>query len=440
MPIGAGPSSFRGTLRRASGDGATLRAHFAMQPRARCVRSLATSAMDDPLLRWRAEFPIVERTNYQISNSLGAMPRRARERLMEFADLWETRGVRAWGDRWWNLQFEFAASIERILGVAANTVSMHQNVAMASQAILSCFAFESPRNRIVYSELNFPSVMYLYEQQVRRGAEIVRVPSSDGITIDTQRLCDAIDERTRLVPISHVLFRSGYIQDARAIVEKARRVGAFVVLDVFQSVGALPLALGDWGVHAAVGGALKYLCGGPGNCFLYVDPAERAALKPGFTGWAAHKDPFAFSTAGQDWRDDGGRFLNGTPNVPALFAGIEGTKIVAEIGLQAIRAKSLRMTAKMLERCDHHGFALRSPRAAEKRGNHVSIDVPFGYEICQVLNARDIVCDFRPGAGIRLSPHFYTRDDEAVAAVDAIAAIAASGEYRAFVGQPRKPG
>ena len=396
--------------------------------------------MDDPLLRWRSEFPIVERANYQISNSLGAMPARARDSLSRYADLWDTRGVRAWGDAWWNLQFEFAGLIERILGVDASTVSMHQNVAMASQAILSCFDFPRERNRIVYTDLNFPSVMYLYEQQVRRGAEIVRVPSDDGITIDTDRLCRAIDEHTRLVPISHVLFRSGFIQDAAAIVRRAREVGAFVILDVFQSVGAVPLRLREWGVHAAVGGALKYLCGGPGNCFLYVDPSERSRLRPGFTGWAAHKDPFAFSATGQDFRDDGGRFLNGTPNVPALYAGIEGVRIVAEIGVDAIRRKSLEVTRRMIERCDQHGLALRSPRGAEQRGNHVSIEVPHGYAVCQVMSAADIVCDYRPGAGIRLSPHFYTRVEEALAAVDAIARIVADREYESRLDVARRPG
>jgi kynureninase len=396
--------------------------------------------MTDPLLVWRAEFPIVERANYQISNSLGAMPARARASLDRFADSWDQRGVRAWGDSWWQLQFEFAAILERILGVAEGTVSMHQNVAMASQAILSCFDFKPSRNRIVYTDLNFPSVMYLYEQQVRRGAEIIRVPSDDGITIDTQRLCDAIDDRTLLVPISHVLFRSGYIQDAKAIVERARAVGALVILDVFQSIGAVPLQLADWGVHAAVGGALKYLCGGPGNCFLYVDPSERARLVPGFTGWAAHKDPFAFSAKGQDFREDGGRFLNGTPNVPALFAGIEGPRIVAEIGVDAIRNKSRRLTARLIERCDRLGFAIRSPRDPDLRGNHVSIDVPNGYAVCQVLNEADIVCDYRPGAGIRLSPHFYTSAEEVDAAVDAIDAAIRTRSYERKLAEARRPG
>lgn len=398
--------------------------------------------MDDPLLRWRSEFSIVEKANYQISNSLGAMPDRARSSMLEYADTWDARGVRAWGDRWWNLQFEFASLVEDILGVDHGTVSMHQNVAMASQSILSCFDFPAERNRIVYTDLNFPSVMYLYEQYSQRvGAEVVRVPAAaDGITVDLQQLLEAIDERTRLVPISHVLFRSGFIQDAAAIVARAREVGAVVILDVYQSVGSVPLKLKDWGVHAAVGGALKYCCGGPGNCFLYVDPELRSQLQPGFTGWAAHKDPFAFSAAGQDYRDDGGRFLNGTPNVPALYAGIEGVRIVHDIGVEAIRRKSLRMTAKVHAACDRHGFPLRSPRSESRRGNHVSVDVPHGYEVCQVLNEADVVCDYRPGAGIRLSPHFYTTDEEAVAAVDAMAQVLESREYERFQGASRKPG
>ena len=180
----------------------------------------------DPLLRWRTEFPITETTNYQISNSLGAMPRATRKSVQEYLDGWDTRGVRAWRDSWWQLKDEVAALIEGILGVDANTVSMHQNVAMASQVILSCFSFDGPRNKIVYTDLNFPSVMYLYEAQRQRGAEVVRVPADEaGVTIDQQRLLDAIDERTLLVPISHAIFRSSFLQDARTICDKARSVG-----------------------------------------------------------------------------------------------------------------------------------------------------------------------------------------------------------------------
>lgn len=395
----------------------------------------------DPLLSWRSEFPIAERTTYLINNSLGAMPRAARASMERYAELWDERGVRAWADEWWEEQWKVSSMIEDILGVERDTVSMHQNVAMASQSILSCFQFRAPRNRIVYTDMNFPSVMYLYEAQRERGAEIVRVPAnSDGVTVDLQQLLDAIDERTLLVPISHVLFRSAFIQDARAIVEKARQVGAFVILDVFQSVGTVPLYLKDWGVHAAVGGALKFLCGGPGNCFLYVDPAERSKLDPSFTGWAAHRNPFAFSAEGQDYRDDGGRFLNGTPNVPALYAGREGVRIVREVGVEAIRAKSMRQTALLVERAQKHGFDMTVPLDPECRGGTVAVDVPDGYEVCQALLARDIVVDYRPKAGIRIAPHFYSTDEECVAAVDAIAEILEVGAHAEFLGKVHRPG
>ena len=410
-------------------------------PEIRSARSTSEQPSDDPLLAWRSEFPILERTNYLVNNSLGAMPRATRASLDSFADSWAERGVRAWGDSWWGLQGEVAGYVESLLGVASGTVSMHQNTAMASQVILSCFDFSGPRNKVVFTDLQFPSVMYLYEAQVARGAEIVRVPAAaDGITVDLQRLLDAIDEQTLLVPISHVLFRSGFIQDAEAIVRRAREVGAFVVLDVFQSVGALPLRLEEWGVHAAVGGALKYCCGGPGNCFLYVAPQERAALKPAFTGWAAHVDPFAFSADGQEYREDGGRFLNGTPNVPALYAGREGLRIVAEVGTDAIRAKSLRITQAMIERAQGAGIAIKSPLDSSVRGNHLSLDVPDGYAVCQALAAEEVVVDYRPAAGLRISPHFYNTPDEALGCVDRIIEILATDAHQRFKSADRKPG
>ena len=395
------------------------------------------TAPDDPLLRWRAEFPITERTVYLINNSLGPMPRAARASLEQFADLWDQRGVRAWAEAWWEEKENVAALVEDILGVERRTVSMHQNVAMASQSILSCFRFDGPRNKIVYTDMNFPSVMYLYEAQAERGAEIVRVKSDDGVTVDLQKLLDAIDERTLLVPISHVLFRSAFIQDAAAVVEKARKVGAFVILDVFQSVGTVPLRLADQGVHAAVGGALKFLCGGPGNCFLYVRPDEAARLEPAFTGWSAHKDPFAFSIDGQDYRDDGGRFLNGTPNVPALYAGREGIRIVRDVGVDAIRQKSMRQTALLIAEAEKRGLKVTAPRDPAQRGGTVAIDVPDGYEVCQALLADDFVVDYRPQAGIRVAPHFFTEDEECIAVLDKIVAVRESGAHREFAGVKR---
>jgi kynureninase len=394
----------------------------------------------DPLLRWRPEFPITERTSYLVSHSLGAMPARTRARVERHLAQWDQRGVRAWAEGWWTAQDEIAGHIERILGVAAHTVSMHQNVAVASQVLLSCFDFTGPRRKVVLCAPEFPSLLYLYEAQRRRGAEIERVPAdAAGIGVDLDRLLRAIDERTLLVPVSHVLFRTACIQDARAIAARARAVGAFLVLDVYQSVGTVPLGRADWGVHAAVGGALKFLCGGPGNGFLYVDPAERARLQPTFTGWMAHRDPFGFHRE-QDLREDAWRFLHGTPNVPALAAGTDGVAIVAEIGVDAIRRKSMRQTSLLVERARAHGLPVHAPVEPERRGGTVTIGVPHGYEVCQALLAEDIVVDYRPEAGIRVAPHFYTEDAECLRVVDRIVALLETREYERFARVPKRPG
>lgn len=395
----------------------------------------------DPLLAFRDRFPICKRTNYLINNSLGAMPAAARERVNAFLDAWDTRGVRAWGDGWWSLQEQVADRIAGVLGVPPGTVSMHQNVAVALEMILSCFRFDGARNRLVYADRNFPSDQYIYEARQRLGARLVRVPAaSDGISTDAQRIVDAIDDRTLLVAIDHVMFRSAAIVDVEPIVQKARRHGAFVILDVFHSVGTLPLRLRELGVHAAVGGALKWLCGGPGNCFLYVDPDVARSLQPTFTGWAAHKQPFLFSPDGQDYRDDGGRFATGTPNVPALHSGMEGIAAIAAAGLPAIRARSQRLTALLVDDAQRAGLGVKSPLDARLRGGHVALDVPHGYAVCQALAAREIVVDFRPDAGLRVAPHFFNTEDEVRAAVRAVRDILDAREYERFLQQERKPG
>lgn len=398
----------------------------------------------DPLLSWRSRFPITGTANYLINNSLGAMPAEAQSSVQRYLDEWRVRGVRAWGEGWWTLQEEVGNQIASILGVDRDTVSMHQNIAVAQAMILSCFQFEpgnGKRNKIVYAELNFPSDQYIHEAQAARGARLVRVPAAaDGISTDVQQFVDAIDDETLLVAIDHVMFRSAAIVDVPAIVRKARKVGAFVVLDVFHSAGIVPLALREWGVHAAVGGALKWLCGGPGNCFLYVEPDSTKRLRPMFTGWAAHKQPFLFSTKGQDYRDDGGRFLTGTPNVPALYAGRPGISAIAEVGVAAIRERSQRLTTLLVQEADAAGLSLKSPRAAAQRGGHVALDVPHGYAVCQALAAEDIVVDFRPEAGLRVAPHFYNTEVEVQAAVRRIRELLDTRGYERFLQQQRRPG
>src|SRR5438045_5633811 len=253
--------------------------------------------ISDDLLRYRSEFPILERTTYLICNSLGAMPRGVYDAMKSYAETWATRGVRAWEERWWMLALEVGNELGSLMNAPENSVSAHQNVTTCQAVIASCFDFSGERTKVVYSDMNFPSVMYFWEAQQSRGARVHMVKTDDGITVPTQRLLDAIDEHTLLVPISHVIFRSAFINDARAIIDKAHRVGALVVLDTFQSLGTVPVDVQALNVDFACGGVLKWLCGGPGVGYLYVRPDLGNKLEPKFTGWFAPSDSMVFQTS-----------------------------------------------------------------------------------------------------------------------------------------------
>jgi kynureninase len=379
--------------------------------------------MPDELLRFRPEFPILANTTYLISNSLGAMPRAAQQALNEYAEVWATRGVRAWEETWWMLAHEVGAMVERLMNAEANTVSLHQNVTQCQAVVASCFDFSGKRNKVVYTDMNFPSVMYFWEAQRAYGTRVHMVPTDDGIHVPTERLLEAIDETTLLVPVSHVIFRSAYINDAKAIVERAHRVGAHVVLDTFQSLGTVPVDVRDLKVDFACGGVLKWLCGGPGTGYLYVRPDLGRKLRPNFTGWVAHEKPFHFEAGPIRYAQPPYKFMNGTPNVPALYAARPGLKIVAEAGVDKIRAKSKRQVAKLVELADARGWQVNTPREPEKRGGTASIDMPNSKEVCAELLKRDVLVDWRPNAGVRMSPHFYTEDRELEAAIAAVEEI-----------------
>ena len=366
----------------------------------------------DELLKWRAEFPILEHCTYLISNSLGAMPRAVYEQMRAYADSWATRGIRAWEEGWWEMAVGVGDQIAPLLGAAPGEISLHQNVTLTQAVIASCFDFRGPRNKVVMTDLEFPSTQYFYNEQRRHGARIETIPSTDGIRLPLEKFLAAIDETTLLVPISQVLFRSSYIVDARAIIERAHRVGALVILDCFQATGTIPLDVRALGADFAVGGVLKWLCGGPGVAYLYVREDLRARLRPALTGWIAHRRPFAFETGAIDPREDSFRYLNGTPHIPALYACRPGLAILNQVGVPAIRDKSLRMTTRIFTGAKARGWRVNTAGNPAERAGTVSIDCPHAAEVCRELLAREILVDWRPAAGIRLSPHFYNREDE----------------------------
>lgn len=374
--------------------------------------------LSDPLLAWRAEFPIVDTCTYLVSHSLGAMPRGVREELRQFADEWDRRGVRAWHEGWWELGRETGNLLAPILGVARDTITMHQNATVAQLIAASCFAFDGARRKIVLQDLDFPTNHYLFEGFARQGAEIVYVASDDRVRAPIERLVDAIDEQTALVPLSLVLFRSACLQDVAPVIEKAHKVGALVILDIYQAAGTVPLDLAALGVDFAVGGSVKWLCGGPGAGYLYVRPDLIPRLRPAHVGWAGHAAPFGFETGAIRYAEGVERFQSGTPNIPALYSARAGYKIVGQVGVSAIREKSLRLTRRLMNAADEHGWRLNTPDRDAERGGSVVIDVPNGAAITQQLIARGVIVDHRPDAGIRMAPHFYSTAQEIDEAVE----------------------
>ena len=386
---------------------------------------------DDDLERWRSEFPILATTTYLISNSLGAMPRGAIRDLADYAETWATRGVRAWEERWWEMPRRVGDKVGRILGAPAGSVSMHENVTSAQVVALSCLAPKGRQRRIVCPEIDFPSIIHLYRAQEALGFELALVPGEADLSISLEKMLDAIDETTLLVGLSHVLFRNSYVMDIEPVVEKAHRFGALVILDVYQSAGILPLDVTALGVDFAAGGCLKWLCGGPGNAFLYTRPDLRETLRPRLTGWLAHRDPFAFGVEPLEPRDDAMRMMNGTPSIPAYHAALAGLDIVAEVGVERIRARSRRLTARLFERLDEEGLGSRSPRDPARLAGTVALDVPEARLVARALKARDFIVDYRPGVGIRVSPHFYNTVGEVDRLVDEAVRIVRAKDYEA---------
>jgi kynureninase len=392
---------------------------------------------------YRGRFPILGTCTYLINHSLAAMPAAAEDNLREYARTWRERGIRAWADGWWDMPVTVGDQLGRILGAPPGSIVMHQNVTVAEAIVLSCFArpklfgrapavsppalpASGERNRIVYEEANFPSVRYLYQAQP--DLEVVAVA-------DDSAIVDAIDERTLLVPISHVLFKNGEIQGVEPIIRRAREAGACVVLDCYQSAGVVPLDLAGLGVDFAVGGSVKWLCGGPGAGWLYVRPDVADRLEPTLVGWQGHARPFAFEPE-LEYASGARRFLTGTPNVPALYAATAGYDVIEEVGVPRIRERSLALTQLLIDLCDEAGLEIVSPREATRRGGTVTVSTPDHAACHHELGERGVICDFRPDpeGGIRLGPHFFNTEDEVRRAVSELTEIVASGAYEKHLG------
>jgi len=374
----------------------------------------------EDLLDRRVDYPILSRKTYLNSNSLGAMHRRTRERLAEYADQWDTEGVVAWRD-WIPEVTRVADLVGEILGAPAGTTVLRQNVADLQATVASCLDYTGRRNRVVYSDLEWPGSHYVWTEQRRYGAEPVVVPISDnGIDVDIARLVDAIDERTLLVPISHVLFRTSTLVDVAPVVARAREVGALVMLDAYQSAGSVPVDVAELGVDFCVGGSVKYLSGGPGAGWMYVRPELAETLRPADVGWFGHARGFDFEFASVDYAPGVRRFAGGTLGVPSAYAATPGYEGVLGAGVARIRERSLSLTQPLLEDALARGYTVRSPHDPASRGGFVTVDPGDAQQVHDELIVRGFVLDYRPGAGLRIAPHFYNTGQECLAVLDEI--------------------
>jgi kynureninase len=394
----------------------------------------------DHLLHWREEFPILGSTTYLISNSLGAMPRAVYESLQAYADTWATRGVRAWEETWWELATQVGDKLGALIGAPPGSTSVHQNVTTTQAILASCLDFSGPRHKVVLADLEFPSLQYFYAEHCRRtGGRVEMVRSEDGLRVPLEKLLAAIDEQTLLVPISLVLFRSASIVDARAIIERAHKVGALVCLDLYQATGTLPVQVRELQADFAVGGCIKWLCGGPGVAYLYVREDLYKKLAPAFTGWFAHQRPFGFEPAPIARREDAYRYLNGTTQIPALYACQPGMDIIRQVGVENIRSKSLQQTRRLMDLAAARGWRVNTPQEPAERGGTVSLDCPHAEAVSLELLAREVLVDYRPGAGIRMSPHFYTKDEELDFAITQVDEILRSRAWERHAGRAAMP-
>ena len=364
--------------------------------------------------RRREEFPSLASGIHLLSHSLGPVPRAARESMRAYYEAWEEHTSEdAWATNWWQMSAQVGDRIAAILGGDAGSVQIQPNASIALASVASCFDFaSSKRNKVVTSALDFPSMEYIWDAQRRLGARVEVIPSDDGVVVALQRILDAIDDQTGLVALSHVSFRSSYRFDIEAIVERAHKHDALVLLDVYQSAGAVELKASEWEVDFLIGGTIKWLCGGPACGYLYVRPDLQNELQPRLTGWVAHEAPFEFAPSPMRYDNSVRRFAQGTPSIPALYSVLPGLQIIEEVGVKIIREESRRRTEWMIDFALQHGWKVNSPRDVNQRGGSIMVYVDDGPTMVKRLAERKVFVDCRPGVGLRMSPHFFNTDEE----------------------------
>jgi len=386
----------------------------------------------------RREFPILEHCTYLISNSLGAAPRKTHEELDRYYSLWVEEGVSAWENEWWDLSRNVGNRVAILIGAGEDEVTMMTNATQCHWVALSTkfLAENEKRKKIIMTDHDFPSTIYSVSRISKfMGWEIDLIQSHGRPCINVENILKRIDENTLFVAISHVFFKSAYIQNISQITAKAHRVGALTLIDGYHAPGTIPVDVKQLDVDFYIGGCLKWLCGGPGNAFLYVRPELASSLKPQLTGWFAHRTPFSFSQE-MEYTKGSYKFMSGTPPVPCLYTALAGLDIIKDIGISKIRRKSISQTNMIINKAMEREFRIFTPKEDNLRGGAVSINLPHAFQVKQALAKKKIKVDFRKGNNepdvIRVGPHFYTNNKEIDNLFEQIDEIYSSGEFKKF--------
>jgi kynureninase len=383
-------------------------------------------AAERALTEYRGEFPVLQRKAYLISASLGPVSERSRRALDAYMDAWATKGApdHVWFQDIFPAMAELKSSFAALAGCDADEVALTTNVSVALSTIASALDLSGPRNRVVMSELDFPTDGHVWLAWARKaGAEIVWLRSPDGLTIPIEAYDAAIEDRTAVVMVNRVLYRSSAIVDAAAVCAMARERGALSFVDDYHGIGIVPLDLHALGCDLYTAGTLKWLCGGPGLAFLYARRDLLPLLEPAVTGWFATAEPFSFDNQHLTYHPTARRLEHGTPPAPVFFIAQGGLDIIREVGVARIRERQGALTDHVIARADAMNLPVRTPRDREARGGVVNVGVgPDAEKLCHALLERDVCTDFR-GDGLRISPHFFNTEDEIDRCFDELAAL-----------------
>ena len=359
----------------------------------------------------RGEFPILANSTYMVSHSMGAAPWRAKAALDTYWDEWAAEGPEAW-EGWLPRIAEIADGIGALIGAPAGSTFLGPNVSTLQAALGTCLDFVGHRNEVVYEALQFPSLTYVWREWERFGAKTRVVPSLDGRTIPTEFILEAITEKTKLAVLSHAYYVSGAIADVRTIQAHCRKLGVLLCVDAYQTTGIYPYDVTAWDLDIVTGGSHKWLCGGPGCGWIYVKPSLFEQFRPAVTGWMAHARPFEFEPAPIEHAPSMYRWGNGTPTIPGYVVAKPGHDLIREIGVARVREHNVRLTTKIAEMALERGLRVNTPLEPERRTGWIGIDFDDSARVCRELITKRVFLDYRPGCGIRVSPHFYTTDEE----------------------------